>query len=614
MIASRLVSININKVIYSNLIYLLVVMAILATGSLSADSLLSGYQIVSLFILKAWLFRQTIRFYLYRKRIRRVAEYFSVERNLAVLAIILFGLDVYLFDLRYYLNLLPFSEQLPTSVDMLGIGVFLSYMVLLWLQLRQSYEEVVGVRKHQLAHIMDRLRVCTALILPWLAVNFTHDLLMLVPNSKIQNFMASSWGEPLFLLVMIIVAVIWFPTLLIRLLGCTSMPAGELRSHVEQSCRQQGVRFGDICLWSIVEGKVLTAGVVGLFGRYRYLLITPALLAALSGEELEAVVAHEIGHVKKHHLLLYLLLFVGFAILLQLCVQPLISLMVGSRLFYEFLFSYEGDVGIILMVLTGAPLIVITLIYFRYLFGFFMRNFERQADLYSLRVMGAAAPLVGVFKKIATVSGTSPDVPCWHHFSLEQRSDYLLACQRDRNRPKLHNYKVYSCLAGYFIAISVALTMTLLAGDRLVPSYSGQQVAEKVILEKIERDPGNSMWHMFHGDLLVARKEYVAAINAFELSLQLYPDNPEALNNLAWLLLTVEQRALLDPMRALELAKKAVEIQARSHILDTLAEAYWQNGMVDMAVETERRALESSIGNREYYRKQLKKFSMGIKS
>ena len=95
-------------------------MAILATGRPPEDSLLPGYQVISLFILKAWLFRQTIRFYQYRHRVRLVAEYFSVERNLAVLALILFGLDVYLLDLQYYLRLLPFSEQLPTLVDLTG--------------------------------------------------------------------------------------------------------------------------------------------------------------------------------------------------------------------------------------------------------------------------------------------------------------------------------------------------------------------------------------------------------------------------------------------------------------------------------------------------------------
>ncbi|MEN8135437.1 MAG: M48 family metalloprotease [Thermodesulfobacteriota bacterium] len=569
---------------------------------------------ISLFILKAWLFRQTIRLYQYRQRIRLVAEYFSVERNLVVLALILFGLDVYLLDLQYYLGLLPFSAQLPTLVDMAGIGVFLLYLVLLWLQLKGSYEEAVGVRKNGFVHIRDKLRIYIALLLPWLLVSFLHDLLLLTPNAKIQGIMLSPWGEPLFLLLMIVGAVIWFPALLVRLLGCTPMPAGELRNRIEQSCRRQGVRFGEICLWPIVEGKMLTAGVVGVVARYRYLMVTPALLAKLTKEELEAVVAHEIGHVRRYHLLLYLLLFLGFGILLQLCVQPLISLLLATRLFYEFLFGYEGEPRLVLMIFTGGPLIVMTLVYFRYIFGFFMRNFERQADLYSARVMGTAAPLISVFKKIALLSGNDRDMPCWHHFSIGQRIDYLLSCQHDANQAQMHNYKVYSCLAGYFVALILALVMTLQVGDRLIASYSGQKFAEDVILEKIENDPGNPLWHQFHGDLLVGRKQYAEAINAFELSLQLYPDNPETLNNLAWLLLTVEKRTLFDPVRALELAQRAVEIQARSHILDTLAEAYWQNGMAEMAIETAQRALAGSSGNRGYYRQQLQKFSQASKS
>ncbi len=589
-------------------------MAILATGSRSEDSLLPGYQMISLFILKAWLFRQTIRLYLYRQRIRLVAEYFSAERNFALLALVFFGLDVYLLELQYYLRLLPFSEQLPTLMDLFGIGVFLLYLVLLWLQLKGSYEEAVGVRKQAFVHIKDKLRIYVALIMPWLALGFFHDLLLLVPNPAIQEFMASAWGEPLFLLVMVVGAVIWFPAVLVRLLGCTPMPDGESRYRIEQFCRRQGVRFGEICLWPIVEGKLLTAGVVGVVGRYRYLMVTPALLANLSEAELEAVVAHEIGHVRRSHLLLYLLLFLGFGILLQLSVQPLISLLFSTRLFYEFLFGYEGEPGLVLMIFTGAPLVIMTLIYFRYVFGFFMRNVERQADLYSAKVMGSAAPLISVFKKIALLSGNDRDLPCWHHFSIGQRIDFLSAYQRDGSLPQVHNYKVYSCLAGYFVAIAVALLVTLQIGERVLASYSGQKFAEEVVLEKIEQEPGNPLWHQFHGDLLVGRRQYEEAIKAFELSLQLNPENPETLNNLAWLLLTVETRALLDPVRALELAQHAVEIQARSHILDTLAEAYWQNGLVEKAIETAERALKGSSSNRGYYRQQLQKFSLATKS
>lgn len=600
--------------IYSNLIYLLVVIAILATGAPPEAPLLPGYQVVSLFLLKAWIFRQTIRLYLYRHRISRVADYFAVERNFAILALILFGMDVYLLDLQYYLHLLPFSEQLPTLVDLTGIGVFLLYMIVLWRQLKESYENAVGVNKSTRAHLRDKLRICLAMILPWLLVGFLHELLLLTPNAKIQGFMASPWGEPLFLLVVIGAAVIWFPALLVRLFGCTSMPDDEQRERIEQFCRQQGVKFKDICLWPIVEGKVLTAGVVGVVNQYRYLMVTPALLANLTDQELKAVVAHEIGHVKRYHLPLYLLLFLGFGILLQLCVQPLISLLFTTRLFYEFLFGYEGEPGLVLMLFTGGPLIIITLLYFRYVFGFFMRNFERQADLYSAKVLGSATPLISVFKKISTFSGNDRDMPCWHHFSIGQRIDFLANYQQDDQQAQIHNYKVYSCLAGYFVALTLALLATLQVGAGLMASYPGQQIAEEVILEKIEQDPGNPLWHQFHGDLLVGRKQYREAIAAFELSLQLYPDNPETLNNLAWLLLTVDKKTLLDPALALELAQKAVKIQARSHILDTLAEAYWRNGMAEMAVLTARKALAASASNRGYYKEQLQKFSQATKS
>jgi Zn-dependent protease with chaperone function len=597
-------------VIYNNLIYVLVVMVILATGSTSELPALPGYQVFFLFILKAWLFRQTVRFSLARQKIRRLPDYFSTERNFAVLALFLFGLDVYLFDLQYYLGFLPLADRLPFLADLAGIVVFLFYMVLLWGQLKQSYEAAVGVRKNTYSHIRDQLRICIALILPWLVVNFLHDLLLLAPIAQVQEFMASPWGEPLFLLVMVVAAVLWFPVVMVRLLGCVPLPDGSWRRQVEKFCRQQNVRFGEICLWPIVEGKVFTAGVVGLVGRFRYLMITPALLDALAEDELQAVVAHEIGHVKKYHLLLYLLLFIGFGLLLQLCVGPMIYLLLGTRFFYGFLLGYEGELGTVVTILAGVPVVILTIIYFRYVFGFFMRNFERQADLYSLRVMGSAAPLIRVFRKIAILSGNDRDKPCWHHFSVGQRIDYLLSCDQDGKRLKDHNYKVYACLAGYFLAISVALVVTWRIGDQIIASSAGQRTAEEVILEKIESDPGNSLWHQFHGDLLVARGQYAEAIKAFEQSLQLYPDNPETLNNLAWLLLTVEQKKLSDPVRALDLVQKAVAIQARSHILDTLAEAYWQNGMVDLAIATEQRALDSSPDNKEYYRRQLEKFSL----
>lgn len=600
--------------IYNNLIYMLVGLAILTVAGPPGPPVLPGFQVLLLFLLKAWLFWQTIRFYLRVKGIRSVPEYFAAERIFAVVALILFGLDVYLFDLRAYLALLPFSGQFPALATMAGIGVFLLYLALLWLQLRESYGAVVGVRPGAMAHVGAKLRLCLAPILPWLLGSLLYDLLLLAPAAGMRAFMTSPWGEALFLLVMLVATVVWFPAALVRLYGCTAMPAGPGRHQLEEFCRQQGVRFGGILLWPLVEGKVLTAGVVGVVGRYRYLLITPSLLATLSPGELEGVVAHELGHVKKHHLLLYLLLFLGLAIFLQLWLQPLLSLVLATGLFSEVLLFCQGASATLLSLLATGLLVLLLWLYVRYVFGFFMRNFERQADGYSFRTMGSATPLISVLQKIARLSGTGRESSCWHHYSIGQRIDYLANCQRNSALPRVHDYKVYSCLAGYFLTLALALFMLMPLGARSIATHSGQQLAEEVIMEKVAHDPDNPLWHQFHGDLLAARKDYPAAIKAFEQSLRLYPDNPEVLNNLAWLLLTVEKQKMLDSVRALALAKKAVALKARSHILDTLAEAYWQNGRRDLAMATAQRALTESSDNQEYYRRQLQKFTLNNRS
>ncbi len=54
---------------------------------------------------------------------------------------------------------------------------------------------------------------------------------------------------------------------------------------------------------------------MGLIQKFRYILVTPSLLQLLEPEEIDAVIAHEIGHVKRKHLVFYLLFLVGYMLL-----------------------------------------------------------------------------------------------------------------------------------------------------------------------------------------------------------------------------------------------------------------------------------------------------------
>ncbi|GAG37885.1 unnamed protein product [marine sediment metagenome] len=57
------------------------------------------------------------------------------------------------------------------------------------------------------------------------------------------------------------------------------------------------------------------------------------------------------------------------------------------------------------------------------------------------------------------------------------------------------------------------------------------------------------------------------------------------------------------------LAKRAVELERASIFLDTLAEAYYANGLISEAIETIKEAISLATENIGYYKKQLKKFT-----
>ena len=91
---------------------------------------------------------------------------------------------------------------------------------------------------------------------------------------------------------------------------------------------------------------------------------------------------------------------------------------------------------------------LVLLIYFRYVMGFFMRHFERQADLYSALAIGTPEYTVSSLEKIAFAGGKSRDLPSWHHFSISER----VAClRRTIGDPGLDQF-----VAGFFRTLSAS--------------------------------------------------------------------------------------------------------------------------------------------------------------
>ena len=98
------------------------------------------------------------------------------------------------------------------------------------------------------------------------------------------------------------------------------------------------------------------------------------------------------------------------------------------------------------------------------------------------------------------------------------------------------------------------------------------------------------------------------ALTSYETALKAFPDMAEILNDFAWFLVTCRDLSLRDPGRALSMAQLAVMLKPVGQVHDTLATAYWANGLTDMAINEQLRAIAADPPNRRHYLRRLAAF------
>lgn len=598
--------------IYSTLLKLVVVILIFSTSSVPETPQLPLHYGLLLFGVKLLAFHRSLRFVLDGTQPKDHRFYFRAEQKASLLALACFALDVYLLDCKYYLSGLSLGDRLPSLVNLAGLSLFFAYLTVGWLAARKTYQEVFGTHYGRIAFLRKNIKMQLPIVLPWLLITGVLDLCRLLPFASVQAFFLTSWGEQLLVLFLFVPMVITFPALLKRLWDCRPLPAGPVREHIEDFCRRQHFHYADILLWPLFEGSLLTAGVMGLARKFRYLLVTPELVKHLTREELDAVMAHEIGHVKRHHLLLYLFIFMSFGVVVSLATPPIFYLLLSSDIFYQLL-SFTGREPANTLAFWGNILVILIIfLYLRYIFGFFMRNFERQADSHVFQAMGDSGPLIMAFEKIAWLSGNTRETPSWHHFSIGQRIDFLRQSQINQKLIDSHNRKVYLCLLLCFLVIGGSAAALWRTPHDILSSRAGHRFIEAVLEYRIKAEPAAGLWPRLLGDLLQENNRSLEAMTAYEKALRLEPDNPEVLNNLAWLIVTARGKGSEfshSPEQALALAKSAAAIRPAGYVLDTLANAYWANRAIDQAVTTAEKAIAIDPVNRQYYRQQIDKFT-----
>lgn len=203
------------------------------------------------------------------------------------------------------------------------------------------------------------------------------------------------WGFALVFGFQLLMLVL-YPKLILPLFNkLTPLPEGELRERLMALGERTGFRAKTI---EVIDGSKRSghsnAYFTG-FGRFRRIVLFDTLIAQLTAEELEAVLAHEIGHYRRGHIpkmitLSAVMLFAGFAVIAWLARSPWFNLAFGFP---------PGEVApsfLLFGLLSGT-----VTFWFSPLGNLLSRRYEYQADAFAREAMKGPAAMVGALRKLA---------------------------------------------------------------------------------------------------------------------------------------------------------------------------------------------------------------------
>jgi STE24 endopeptidase len=278
--------------------------------------------------------------------------------------------DVLLGGLAPGLSRLPAVQATAGMVFLLA--VFLVTLLPAARAVAPYYRKLRGIEATRASRI-GNLRVSLALLLPGL-------LSMLVLGLRATGLTPAVLLALQALGLVVIIGAV--PLLAVRLMP--TRPLEEpLRRRLDALLTRAGVRIREIRMLDTREQKVANALVIGPVPSLRYVLVTDYLLERLNQDEVEAIVAHEMGHAKQHHLLIKL----GAVLLLAAILGA--ALAVGGHLLQGV------SRGALLLAIPVLLLLGLVLIQ-----GGLGLVLERKADEYAARLVGVD-PTIRALEKMA---------------------------------------------------------------------------------------------------------------------------------------------------------------------------------------------------------------------
>lgn len=333
------------------------------------------------------------------------------------------------------------------------------------------------------------LRMVIPFTLPFLLFTVFIDLFSLFPPIRAfleEDSLAVSMALLGISVLFLALILIFFPPLLQWLWGCKPLQEGELKQRLDNLCRRAKFKHAGMRIWTVIPHAV-TAAIIGVMAPFRYVMFTDRLLKELAPDSVEAVLAHEMGHSYHKHLILY-----PFVIFGMLACATLFSQFFSAPLAHYF--SLQNLLYPSLLWETLYPLVIfiayalIIALYFRLVFGFFSRLFERQADLHIFRVDVSSRAMKEGLLAVARSMGMPPTTPSWHHYSVQQRVDFLNRVEANPALIPKHHRKVKYYLVLYLLILGLINWLIFTANpDTLIDNAFNRSLREEIASQWIER-------------------------------------------------------------------------------------------------------------------------------
>lgn len=215
---------------------------------------------------------------------------------------------------------------------------------------------------------------------------------------SLVNWVGSSWWLWGFgvLFAFQILMLVLYPKLILPLFNkLTPLPEGELRDRLLALGDRTGFQAKTI---EVMDGSKRSGHSNAFFtgfGRFRRIVLFDTLINQLSTEELEAVLAHEIGHYRRGHIPK----MIAVSALTQLGGFALIAWLAQST-WFNLAFGFPpGELAPSLLLfglLSGA-----VTFWLSPLGNHFSRKHEYEADAFARDAMGGATAMIGALRKLA---------------------------------------------------------------------------------------------------------------------------------------------------------------------------------------------------------------------